>query len=158
MNIDQRRRVMKAFINSHFGYCPLVWMFCSRSCDNRINRIHEKALRIVYNDRQSSFDELLEKDNSVSIHTRNLQLLATEIYKIKHNLSPPLVRNLFQIVSSQYNLRRNTIFESHNVRTKKYGIQTLSYLGPKIWEQVPSDVKLSSSLNIFKEKIKKMEA
>ena len=100
MNIDQRRRVMKAFISSHFGYCPLVWMFCSRSFDNRINRIHEKALRIVYNDRQSSFDELLEKDNSVSIHTRNLQLLIIEIYKIKHNLSPPLVINLFQIVSS----------------------------------------------------------
>ena len=66
MSLQQKRRIMKAFITSQFGYCPLVWMFCSRNMNNRINRIHERSLRIVYNDFTSTFSELLEKDSSVS--------------------------------------------------------------------------------------------
>ena len=76
---DKLRLVMKAFITSQFGYCPLVWMFHSRGLKNRINKIHEKALRLVYKDNKSTFSELLDKDNSVTIHDRNLQALATSI-------------------------------------------------------------------------------
>ena len=83
MSKNQKRKIMKAFITSQFGYCPLVWMFCSRAANNRINRIHERSLRIVYNDNTLSFLELLDKDCSVSIHHRNLQVLCIEIYKIK---------------------------------------------------------------------------
>ena len=79
INPNQRRLIMKAFITSQFGYCPLVWMFHSRCANNRINRLHERSLRITYNDYDSTFQELLYKDNSVSIHQRNLQLLATFI-------------------------------------------------------------------------------
>ena len=50
MSITQKRIIMKSFIESQFGYCPLVWMFHSRSLNNRINHIHERALRIVYKD------------------------------------------------------------------------------------------------------------
>ena len=78
MNLDKRRRIIKAFIESQFGYCPLVWMFHSRSLNNKINRIHERALRITYNDKSSNFQELLDKDNSVTIHHRNIRTLAIE--------------------------------------------------------------------------------
>ena len=54
---------MQAFIQSQFGYCLLVWMFHSRKLNNRINKIHEKSLRVVYDDKISTFSELLEKDN-----------------------------------------------------------------------------------------------
>ena len=64
-------------------------MFHSRNLNNKINKIHQRSLRIVYNDDTSSFDELLRKDNSVSIHHRNIQALAIEMYKAKNNLSPP---------------------------------------------------------------------
>ena len=73
---------MKAYFMSQFGYCPLVWMNHSRSLNNRINTLHERALRLVYNDFTSSFAELLEKDNSVTIHQKNLQNLAIEMFKI----------------------------------------------------------------------------
>ena len=73
--------IMKAFIESQFGYCLLVWMFHSRSLNNKINRIHERAVRITYNDKSSSFQKLLEKNNSVTIHHRNTKTLATETYK-----------------------------------------------------------------------------
>ena len=88
MNIHKRRMKMKAFIASEFGYCPLVWMFHSRKLNSRVNKLHERALRIVYQDYASSFTELLEKDNSTTIHNRNIQLLATELFKVKNELLP----------------------------------------------------------------------
>ena len=84
MNFDQRRLIMKAFITSQFGYCPQVWMFRSRNLNNRINNIHERALRITCKGYNSTFQDLLEKDNSVTVHQRNLQVLATEIFKAKN--------------------------------------------------------------------------
>ena len=55
---------MKSFIESQFGYCPLTWMFNGRQANSRINRIHERALRIVYKDNTLSFQDLLIKDKS----------------------------------------------------------------------------------------------
>ena len=65
MNVSKKRIIMKSFIESQFGYCPLIWMFHSRGLNNKINRIHERALRIAYNDTSSSYGELLTKDRSV---------------------------------------------------------------------------------------------
>ena len=81
---------MKAFIMSQFSYCPLVWMCHSRTLNNKINKIHERTLQLVYDDRQSTFEELLNIDKSVTIHHRNLQVLATELYKVHHRLAREL--------------------------------------------------------------------
>ena len=72
LSLERRRTLMKAFIESQFAYCPLIWMFCQRSSNTRINHLHESALRIVYNDNESAFEDLLQKDNSVSIHHKNI--------------------------------------------------------------------------------------
>ena len=87
MIIQKRRIIMKSFVASQFGYCPLFWMFHSRRLNNKVNSIHERAPRITYQDRISTSQELLHKDNSVSIHHRNLQFLATEMFKIHRGLS-----------------------------------------------------------------------
>ena len=81
LGTDKLRLLMRAFVTSQFQYCPLVWMFHSRKMNNKINRLHERALRIAYKDFCSSFATLLEKDRSVTIHEKNLQLLMTEIFK-----------------------------------------------------------------------------
>ena len=73
MSIRQRKIIMNAFIHSQFSYCPLIWMCHSRTIHSLINNIHERSLRIVYKDNVASFEELLEKSGSVSIHHRNLQ-------------------------------------------------------------------------------------
>ena len=62
------RIIMKAFLSSQFAYCPLMWMFHSRQINHKINNLHERALRIVYNDHFSSFEELLFQDKSVTVH------------------------------------------------------------------------------------------
>ena len=98
MSFKRRREIMHAFILSQFGYCPLVWMFHSRKLNNRINTLHERALRIVYQDRISSFDELLSKDGSFTIHERNIQTLAIELYKVWHGLSPKIMELVFPLI------------------------------------------------------------
>ena len=60
-----------------------------------VNRLLERFLRIIYGDKQSSFEELLEKDSSASIHERNIQILATKMYKVSKGMSPPQITELF---------------------------------------------------------------
>ena len=95
MSLEKRRIVMKTFIASQFNYCPLIWMFHSRAINNKINRLHERALRIVITDFKSSFEGLLTKDKSLSIHERNIQTLALEINKFLTGLSPNFLNNVF---------------------------------------------------------------
>ena len=132
MSIDQRKVIMNAFISSHFSYCPLIWMCYSRSLNTQINKIHERALRIVYSDNVSSFEELLEISKSVTIHHRNIQLLAVEIYKALNNLSSSLMMDVFQTKKTNYNLRNNNRLISRNVKTVYNGTESISYLAPKI--------------------------
>ena len=79
MNLSKRRLLMNCFFKTQSNYCPLIWMYHSRENNRKINLLHEICLRTIYNGKQPSFNELLEKDGSVSIHERNLQVLATEM-------------------------------------------------------------------------------
>ena len=99
---------MKTYVLSHFSYCLLVWMFCDRALNHRINNVHERALRIAYKDNKSDFGFLLEQNNSVTIHVRNLQLLMTKIFKTKRDLNPPFMKDIFMKRSISYNLRHGS--------------------------------------------------
>ena len=105
MDLPKRKVLMKAFITSQFSYCLLIWMLHSRTLNNRINNIHERALRLTYNDDKSSFKQLLEKDHSVTVHQKNLQVLVTEIFKVKNNLAPDIMKDVFELKEPPYNLR-----------------------------------------------------
>ena len=102
---EKPRMVMRAFIMSPFSYCPLIWMIHDRRVKAKINHIRERALQIAYQDRTSSFEELLITENSVSIHQRNLQLLVTEIYRTRMNLNPPFMKEIFVERETHNNLR-----------------------------------------------------
>ena len=95
MEPEKLKLLMKTFVMSQFSYCSLIWMFYDRNLNNKINRIHERALRIAYKDNVSTFEKLLEMDNSVTVHQRNLQLLMVEIYKTKYNLNPSFMKQIF---------------------------------------------------------------
>ena len=90
---------MKAFVSSQFSYCPLIWMFHSRKMGHRINSIHNRSLKLVYQDSH----DLRFQDKSVSVHQKNLQLLATEIFKSKTGMSLELINDTFHFVERPYN-------------------------------------------------------
>ena len=110
-----------SFVISHFSYCPLGWMFHNRKSYNKINKIHERALRIIHMDSTSNFENLLIKSNSVSIHQRNLQLLLIEIYKTVNNLNPSFMAEVFVTNVVPYNLRGSTNLVLPKARTNLYG-------------------------------------
>ena len=93
MNFDKRKLLMNAFFISHFNCFPLIWMCHSRTNSRKIKMLYETCLRIIYNDKQSSFNELLNKGSSVSIRIRNIQRLAIEMFKFYKELPPPTMYN-----------------------------------------------------------------
>ena len=154
LKFHQRKLVLNTFITSQFSYAPVVWMFHNRKLNNHINRIHERALRIVYQDHNSTFEELLAKYGSFKIQDRNLQRLIIEIFKVKMKLAPEIMNEVFDIIESPYPLRNELRFKSRNIRTVRYGIETAAFVGSRIWRYMPSELKESTSLNEFRSKIK----
>ena len=151
---DKRRLLFKSFIESQFSHCPLVWMFCSRKMNTRINRIHERALRLVYNDYTTSFTELLKKDKSISIHHRNIHYVAIEMYKVVNDLCPSFISELFEKNNGPTTRKRN-MFVRAKVNTVYKGDNSLRIYGPKVWdEMLPEKLKECPSLNKFKNMIK----
>ena len=133
---------MNAFFSSQFSYCPLTLMCHNRIINKKINRLHERCLRIIYGDKQSSFEELIEKDSFVSIHERNIQILATEMYKVSKGMSPPQITKFFERRNGHsYNSRLNAEFLQPFANSVYCGTESILYLGPKIWGMVPDTYK-----------------
>ena len=127
-----KRKILIAFAESQFGYCPLTWMFHCRRANPKIYHIHERALRIVYKNNVLSFEELLELDKSFKIHHRNIQSLAIELFKIKNNLSVTIMNDIFQPRAVSYNLRSQIDFTRSNVNSEHFGISSLRYMAAKV--------------------------
>ena len=129
-------------------------MFCSRSCINKINKLYEKALRLVYDDYESSFDLLLNKYKSFSIHHQNIQKLMIEVYKCLNKPSPD---NYFDSLSTskrrQDPLQNDLLVPS--VKTVTKGKDSTKYLGAVTWNSIPSHIRQQDSLENFFDLIKK---
>ena len=152
---DKRRLILKTFIESQFSYCPLVWMFCSRKMNNKINHIHERALRLIYQDYITSFQDLLKKDKSLTFHHRNIHQVAIEMFKVKHGISPPFMKDIFTYVSNDNGTRSGDTFVRPNVNSVFKGDQSLRSFGPSVWNNMlPSKFKTCNSLSEFKNSIK----
>ena len=154
--IKKKKVLMKAFFTPQFSYCPLIWMFHSRKLNNKINKLHKRCLRTVYSDNTSSFEKLLETENSVSVQHRNIQVFATELYKIVNGLSPEIMKGVFPFnENTSYNTRNKRKFHSRAIKSVVFGSEMLSHLAPKIWELVPVEIKNVESVASFNRAIKK---
>ena len=139
LNLECGRSLIKVFIEPQFAYCPLVWMYCASSWNNCINHLHEQALRIIYNDDSSTFEDLLIKSNSISVHHTNIRLLAIELCKAKNNLSSKTMHELFQRQEVNYTIRSKTDFSLRSINSSVYGLKSLRHIPPKIWTPVLQD-------------------
>ena len=127
MSLSKKKILMNSFFNSQFGYCPLIWMFHSRIMNNKINRLHERCMRLIYEDKTSSSEELLEQEKSNSMHTRILQMLATEMLKVYRSMSP-ILSELFRRGDISYNSQSNSNFAVSNVKSVFHRSESISYL------------------------------
>ena len=117
-----------------------------------MNNVHERALRIVYRDYESTFQQLLKQNNSVPIHQRNLQILATEIFKTKNGLNPVIMEDVFKFKNLVYNFRNAETLNS-NVNSVTCGTEAINSLGAKIQKMLPNDYKELTFLSNYNPKL-----
>ena len=147
-SFDKRKLLINGFFTSLFSYCPLIWMSRNRT-NRKINMFYERCLRIIFTGKQSSLNELLNKDSSVSIHIRNIRWLAIEMFKSHKALSTPIMDIEFKLKTEN----------SCNVREFLSFLGQLSrlyvYHGPEsIWNILPEKMRNTENLVISKKKIK----
>ena len=111
------------------NYCHLVWMFCSKEANNEMEKLHKRPLQIIHDNFSSFYDDLRMKDNSATIHVRNLQFLMTEIFKTIHDKNPLFMKEIFVMEESCYNLRSTFRLHVPRASTTKYGLETISFRG-----------------------------
>ena len=109
LDIYSAKRICDIFILSIFNYCPLIWMYGCKSNDKLINKTHKRALMAVHKDYKLSFEELLQKDDSVFIYVRNLRFLLIEIYKSINGENPSFLWNMFRVKNSKYSRSGETL-------------------------------------------------
>ena len=154
LDFKKLQLLLKTFFGSQFNYCPLTWIFYNRTTNNKINKLHERALRLVYDDYVSAFEELLEKNNSFTIHHYNIQTLCIELYKIFSGQSQTIFSDLFERKNINYNLRSQPDFVIPQVKSVYKGSNSLRYFGPIIWNLIPKEIKNFDTLASFVSKIR----
>ena len=112
------------------------------------------ALRILYRDYESTFDEFLERDNTKTTHSKNLQKLMIEVYKSLNHLKPEYMWKFFVKKDVQYNLRTKELCKLPSVSSQSYGLNSLSFRGSLLWNTIDDEITLSPSLKKFKKKIR----
>ena len=154
LSFKRKKLLYMSFIEAQFKDYLLTWMFCSRSCNNTVNKLHERALRLVYDDYKSSFDVLLNKNKSFSIHHQNIQKLMIEVYKSLNKPSPDnYFDSLFTSKRRQDPLQNDLLVPS--VKTVTKGKDSAKYLGAVTWNSIPSHIRQQDSLEKFCDLIKK---
>lgn len=113
-------------------------MLNSRALNNKVNRLYEKALRLVYR-------------NKISL--RNLKILATETCKAKNDLIPEIMKDIFCFVEKTYNLKSNSTLKRSCNDSLYFDTENISSLAPEIWEFVPNEIKHAVSLESSEKKL-----
>ena len=124
LDLQKRRLLVKAFFESRFKYCSLAWMFYSRQLNKKINRLHERALRLIY-DYNDTFEKLLERDRSCTVYENNMEQLAIEMLKVKHGLVSKFFESMFVINNMSTKLHSKPDFCVSKINTEYFGKNSL---------------------------------
>ena len=155
-NLDERSKlaIYNAFIVSNFNYCNSVWAFATKSSLIKLDKANERAIRMIYDDKNTPYDVLLKDKGHLDIFRLCYKSLCTTMYKAWNGISPPYINEMFEVRVNTYNLRDSQLYTLPKFNTKTHGYHSLPYLGPKIWSNLDNQIKKSSSLESFKKNIK----
>ena len=103
--IMQAKALASSLVNRQFNYCAIVWKLCSRKSKLRLENIHKRRLRVVYNEYKKNYEDLLAEHDEISIHQKHLQFLATEVFKSANKLNPQLMWCFLENHEIPYNLQ-----------------------------------------------------
>ena len=131
---------------SNFNYCPLVRHFCGQVNNQKLGNIQERALRILFADYNSSYTELLGRAGTTTLLIQWLRLIALTVFKSLHGLKPPCLNDMFTPKQVPYRMRDSSLLEQSRCRTTTFGLRSISYIGAKLWNDLPSYFKETTCL------------
>ena len=154
ISFEQAKYLSKVYIMSTFTYCPLTWMFCSKTANNLINKIYKRSLRVIYEMEDANFEDLLIEDSSWNIHENNIHTFLIEIHKSLNRISLPTMQEFFHLKVIPYSLRNKNLLRLPKTNISRYGKETLCFKESITWNTVPNRYKNLTSLDKFKQQIK----
>ena len=150
LNRLNKLTIFHTFIFSNFNFCPLAWHFCTEKNSKKIEKVQERALRFVYEDYNSSYDNLLKKAKVPSLQIRRMRTMALETFKIMNKLSPSCLHSLVHLRNSKYYFRYNNILDIPQVRTSRYGKKPFKFAAATLWNSLPDHFRTENSFSQFK--------
>ena len=146
---EKAELLVNAYILSPFNYCPLIWIFCGKEGNRLIKQTHHRALRTLINADSKTYEEVLLDCNTADIHSRNLRLLVTEVYKSLNNISPDIMQNIFAVKESKYSLRSGINLEVPFAKNT-FGLNTFDARATMAFNKLPANIKSQASAKLFK--------
>ena len=137
--LDEKSRIIiyNSFVKSNFDFCPLVWNFCGKVNSGKIEKVQERALRIIHQDYDATYSDLLQAANAPSLTVRRIRMLLYETFKSVCNVNSECLNDMFVKKETSYSLRKKVILIQPKRRTTTYGLRSVSYLGSKLWNDHP---------------------
>ena len=137
----RKRFSFRALYTLIFNYCPLVWYFSSAKSLQKIEQLQERALRFLYNDHTSSYNDLLLKSDKGTMLVARQRTLCIEIFKTVKHLNPPFMQNIFKLRSSNYSSRNPNNLAHVRPNQTTFGSNSLTSIAPQIWNGLPDRIK-----------------
>lgn len=130
-------------------------MYHNRTLKNKFNRLHRRYLRLIYSDKWSTFEQLLDNERSVSKHIRYLQNLAIEMYNVVNGSSSLIMNETFKLLDAiRYNLQYQNTFKLLWLNYRRNGTETVSILEVKIGNLILMKGKVLNHLSSIKKTMK----
>ena len=146
--------IFHTFILSNFNFCPLAWHFCTEKNSKKLEKVQERALRFVYEDYDSTYEDLLQKARVPSLQIRRIRTMAIETFKIVNKIAPVCLQNLVNVKSSKYSFRYSNILEVPQVKSTRYGKKSFGFAAATLWNSLPNHFRTENSFLHFKSLIR----
>ena len=153
LNLSQAKILYNFLILSQFNYCCLVWMFCSKTLQNKINQIQKRALRIACNEPSLNLDKFVELGKSTTSHIKNIITLLTKVYKTTSGENPIFMNKIITQKKQYYNLRITNLLSFPKVIGSKYGTNNFVFRATHLWNQAPDSIKNEPNTKCLKAKL-----
>ena len=153
---DQAKVLYNVFNNSHFNYAPSIWMFYRKTQYLKIQKIHHKVLKVVFNS-DNGYDELLQMSNEIIIHQKQLHALICEVFKSLNNSNPKFTWSYFTFKIITYNIRNGPILKLPNAKSTYYSINSVNFRACLLLNGIPHSIKHSEFILGLTRKLKELE-
>ena len=153
-----RENLYRAFIAPHFNYCAESWHFCGNRLTEKLEKLNERALRFVYQDKNSPYETLIVKNGYSTLANQRLaKILSTVFRAIGNGNVPSSISELLTARISNYNLRGDAILKLPKVNSTKYGIKSWRYQAARLWNAIPNNLRNIDTYRSFKRGLKELD-